>query len=175
MQKRPSFFRYCALLVIAGCRKPAPAVPAPSAPAAARFCDQELSGVWVNASDRRFAYRFRDHGGVLRGEYLIAEDDGGLQDPETPILFELHRTDAALAGVMKAMGASPSGRLCAVEFGIQISGCEPDVMTAVVETETPVTEDCKRRRENDGGPIAPALTEYRFERLHPSPGGALER
>ena len=159
----------CALLLLAGCRKPAPAVAAPAAPA--RFCDRDLSGVWTNASDRHFAYRFRDHGGVLRGEYLIVQDDGGLQDPPEPILFELHRTDSALAGVMKATGPAPSGRVCPVEFGITVSSCEPGAMVAVVETEVPITDACTRKlRGEDGGEIPPALVEFRFERLHPSGG-----
>lgn len=158
-----------ALLLLAACRKPA--APAPAAQPPARFCDQDLSGVWTNASDRHFAYRFRDHGGVLRGEYLQAGDDGGLEAPTEPILFELHRTETALAGVMKATGPSPSGRTCPVEFGIKISSCEPGAMVAVVETEVPMTDACKRKeRLEDGGEIAPALTEFRFERLHPSGG-----
>ncbi len=174
MPKAPPIVRCCALLVLAACRKPAgPAARAPAAPA--RFCDEDLSGVWTNASDPHFAYRFRDHGGVLRGEYLIAQDDGGLADPPEPILFELHRTDTALAGVMKATGPSRSGRVCPVEFGIQVSSCEPGAMAAIVETEVSLTDECKRQRAVDGGEIAPALVEFRFERLHPSGGGGVIR
>ena len=177
MPKPPPIVRCCALLLLAGCRRPAPAATAPVP--AARFCDQDLSGVWTNASDRHFAYRFRDHGGVLRGEYLVAGDDGGLESPPEPILFELHRTDAALAGVMKATGPAPSGRVCPVEFGIQVSSCQPDALVVVVETEVPVTDQCRRKRAEDGGEIAPALVEFRFERrferLHPSGGGAVTR
>ena len=170
MVKAPPIVRWGALLLLAACRRPAPAAPATPA-AAARFCDQDLSGIWTNASDRHFAYRFRDHGDVLRGEYLIAQDDGGLSDPPEPILFELHRTSAALAGVMKAKGPAPSGRICPVEFGITVSSCEPGLMVAVVETEVPMTDGCTRKqRAEDGGEIAPALVEFRFERLHPSGG-----
>jgi hypothetical protein len=170
MPKAPPIVRCCALLLLASCRKPAPATPVPAA-SPARFCDQDLSGVWTNASDRHFAYRFRDHGGVLRGEYLIANDDGGLTDPPEPILFELHRTGSALAGVMKATGPAPSGRVCPVEFGITVSSCEPQSIAAVVETEVPMTDACTRKlRGDDGGEIAPALVEFRFERLHPSGG-----
>lgn len=173
MVKAPPIVRCFALLLLAACKKPAPATPAPATPAApaARFCDQDLSGIWTNASDRHFAYRFRDHGDVLRGEYLIAQDDGGLSTPPEPLLFELHRTPAALTGVMKATGPSPSGRTCPVEFGITVSSCEPGTMVAVVETEAALTDACTRKqREEDGGEIAPALVEYRFERFHPSGG-----
>ena len=171
MPKAPPFVRptCCALLLLAACRK-TPAPPA-QAPAPQRFCDRDLSGTWVNASDRHYAYRFRDHGGVLRGEYLVAQDDGGLSAPPEPILFELHRTDAALAGVMKATGPARSGRICPVEFGIRVSSCEPDAIRAVVETEVPMSDACVREeRTEDGGEIPPALVEFRFERLHPSGG-----
>src|SRR5438093_10758903 len=94
------------LLLLLGCRKP--------------YCDQDLSGVWLNASDRHFAYRFRDHGGVLRGEYLDRQEDGGLAKPAEPISFELHRTPDAIAGVMRSSGPSPSGRICPLEFGIKV-------------------------------------------------------
>ena len=165
MPKAPPIVRCCALLLLAACKKSAPAAPEK------KFCEQDLSGVWVNASDRHYAYRFRDHGGLLRGEFLEARDDGGLAAPGDPILFELHRTGTALAGVMKARGPSPSGRSCAVEFGIQVSSCEAGAMTAVVETEVPMTDECKRKeRLEDGGEVQPALTEFRFERLHPSGG-----
>ena len=173
---QPAFRRAALILCLAACKRSAP--PAPPAPAA-RFCDQDLSGLWLNATDSHFAYRFRDHGGVLRGEYLVAGDDGGLESPPEPILFELHRTDAALAGVMKATGPAPSGRVCPVEFGIQVSSCQPDALVAVVETEVPMTDQCRRKRAEDGGEIAPALVEFRFERrferLHPSGGGAVTR
>ena len=150
--------------------------PGTAALAAVRFCDQDVSGVWVNASDRHFAYRFRDHGGVLRGEYLARNDDGGLAKPDEPILFELHRTEAALAGVMKSTGPAPGGRSCPVDFGIKVSACEPAAMIAVVETEVPITDDCRRARLADGGEVAPALVEFRFERIedepdHPPVGG----
>jgi hypothetical protein len=136
------------------------------------FCDQDLSGLWLNSSDPHFAYRFRDHGGVLRGEYLEREDDGGLQNPAEPILFELHRTSDAMAGVMKATGRTSGGRDCPVEYGIQLTSCQSDVLFARVETAVQVGEDCKRLFLEDGGEAAPRLAEFRFERSpHPSGGG----
>lgn len=181
MRLCPPFVRWCALCAVlasAACRRKAPeAAPAAQAAAgASRFCDQDLTGVWLNASDPHYAYRFRDHGGVLRGEYLERGDDGGLSNPAEPILFELHRTPEALAGVMKSTGPAPGGRTCPLEFGIKVSACEPASMTAIVETEVPITDDCRRARSSDGGEAAPALVEFRFERLaagpdHPPVGG----
>ena len=112
-------------------------------PAPARFCDQDLTGLWLNSSDTRLAYRFRDHGEVVRGEFLERQPDGGLQAPDDPILFELHRTDAGLGGVMRAQGPSPSGRICPVEYGTCVSEFKPDALTWVVvgdlkQTEAPV-------------------------------------
>src|SRR5215470_7778299 len=138
-----------------------------------RFCDRDLSGVWLNASDRHFAYRFRDHGNVLRGEYLDRQEDGGLEKPAEAISFELHRTQDTLAGVMRSSGPSPSGRICPLEFGIKVTDCQPEAMQAVVEMSIPIGDDCKRTAAEDGGEAAPALSEFRFERdrSYPSGGG----
>jgi hypothetical protein len=130
----------------------------------ARFCDQDLSGVWLNSSDRRYAYRFRDQGETLRGEYLERSEDGGFANPEEPIVFELHRTSGALAGVMRSRGRTEGGRDCPIEFGIQIKSCESGAMQAVVETSVPIGEDCKRKTAQDGGGLPPSLVEFRFER-----------
>ena len=146
-----------ALLLLTACKK-----------STQRFCDQNLTGVWLNASDTHFAYRFRDHGDVIRGEFLQAQDDGGLTQPDEPILFELHRTDKALAGVMRANEAG-----CAVEFGVDVTSCSDKSMQAQVETDVPVGADCKRKTFEDGGEIAPHRTEFVFVRdaRHPSDGG----
>jgi len=149
------------LTLCASCKKP----PAP-------FCDQDLSGLWLNSSDTRFAYRFRDHGGTLRGEFLERDADGGLTDPDERIDFELHRTPTAVAGVMRSTGRTPLGRTCPVEYGIQLTSCQPAALQAVVETAVDVAEDCKRARLEDGGEIPPRLAEFRFQRAtHPSGGG----
>src|SRR5712692_7774213 len=108
-----------ALLLLAACKKPAPT----------RFCDQDLTGVWLNASDKHFAYRFRDHGDLIRGEFLERQEDGGLTNPPDPITFELHRIDTALAGVMRA---TESG--CAIEFGVDVTSCNEKSLQAQVET-----------------------------------------
>ena len=163
----------CCALGLAACKRPAaPAKAAPDA-AAARFCDEDLTGLWVNASDRHFAYRFRDHGGTLRGEFLERADDGGVAAPGEPISFELHRTAESLSGVMRSPGAAPSGKACPVEFGIRVTACPPGAIQAVVETSAPINEACQRQTEPDGGEAAPTLAEFRFERApdHPSGGG----
>src|SRR5437763_14489403 len=105
------------LLLLTACKKR----PAP------RFCDQDLTGVWLNASDKHFAYRFRDHGDVVRGEFLQAEEDGGLTNPTDPITFALHRAPTALAGVMRS---SENG--CAIEFGVEVTSCSEKPMRAQV-------------------------------------------
>jgi hypothetical protein len=137
-----------AVLLLTACKK-----------SPARYCDQDLSGVWLNASDRHFAYRFRDHGDVVRGEFFENQEDGGLTRPDEPILFELHRTEKALAGVMRAKEGG-----CDVDFGVDVTSCAKESMQAEVETEVPVGPDCKRRTAEDGGELAPHRTEYVFVR-----------
>jgi hypothetical protein len=156
------------VLCAAACRK-----SPPPPPAAARFCDQDLSGVWLNASDKHFAYRFRDHGGLVRGEYLERDDDGGLADPSDPITFELHRTETALAGVMRSTQQTQGGRTCPVEFGIDVTTCRDASLQAVVEMEAPITEECKRKTAEDGGDLPTHRTEFVFvkDAAHPSGGG----
>src|SRR4051812_2806437 len=113
------------LLCLLACKK--------APPKAARFCDQDLSGVWLNSMDRRFAYRFRDHGDVVRGEVVERGEDGGLAAPSDPITFELHRTEGALAGVMRSTQATRGGRSCPVEFGIDVTTCRTQSLQATVE------------------------------------------
>lgn len=156
-------------LCFAACKKSAPPPPAP--PPAARFCDQDLSGVWLNASDNHFAYRFRDHGDVIRGEFMERAEDGGLTAPAEPITFELHRTAEALAGVMRSSESTKGGRSCAVEYGIDVTTCRPQSLQASVETDVAVGEDCRRSRAEDGGEIEPHRSEFVFVREHPSGGG----
>lgn len=145
-----------ALLLLSACKRPAP-------PPAA-FCEQDLSGLWVNSSDKHFAYRLRDHGGVVRGEFLTREDDGGLSKPDEPMLFELHRSDAGISGVMRTHGPSPGGRDCPVEYGFDVTVCQPEALQAQVEVAAHVTDECKRARLPDGGEIPPDLREFRIER-----------
>ena len=144
-----------------------------STPPPARFCDQDLSGVWLNASDKHFAYRFRDHGDVVRGEYLERGDDGGLSTPPEPITFEFSRTETALRGAMRTRQRTQGGRDCPVEFGINLTACHEASLQAEVEMDAPVAEDCKRKTAEDGGELPTHRTEFVFvkESLHPSGGG----
>ncbi|TMA18763.1 MAG: hypothetical protein E6J88_19060 [Deltaproteobacteria bacterium] len=151
-----------ALLLLAACKKSPP-----------RFCDQDLTGVWLNASDKHFAYRFRDHGDVIRGEFLESQEDGGLANPPDPVTFEMHRTSDTLAGVMRSTEATASGRVCPVEFGINLTTCSANHVQAQVEMDVPVADDCKRKTAEDGGDLPPHRTEFVFVRdaRHPSGGG----
>lgn len=166
--------RRCAavLLCLAACKKPAPQPLAPSA-AAAKFCDQDLTGVWLNSSDKHFAYRFRDHGDIVRGEFQERADDGSLRNPDEPVLFELHRTATALAGVMRSTERTQGGRDCPVEFGVDVTTCREASLQATVEMEVPVDEQCKRKSAEDGGEPETHRTEFVFVRdlSHPSDGG----
>lgn len=142
-------------LLFACKRAPPPAPP---------FCDYDLSGVWLNSTDKHYAYRLRDHGGVVRGEFLERDDDGGLRNPDDPVLFELHRTDGGISGVMRAQGPSPSGRVCPVEYGFDVTVCEPRALQAQVEMNVNVTDECKRLKFEDGGEPPPDIREFRIER-----------
>ena len=154
------FLLLCASLA---CKKPQPA----------RFCDQDLTGLWFNSSDKHFAYRLQDdRTALVRGEFLERADDGGLKAPEEPISFELHRSQDKLAGVKRTKGPSPAGGVCPIEFDFHVSDCQPDAMQAVVEMSAPIGDDCKRKTTEDGGAIPPQLAEFRFERaFHRSVGG----
>ena len=157
------------ILCLAACKKSAPQPP----PAAVKFCDQDLSGLWLNASDKHFAYRFRDHGEFVRGEFQERSETGMLENPADPITFELHRTAAALAGVMRTTQRTRGGRDCPVEFGIDVTLCGAQSLQAVVELEAPISEECKRKTAEDGGNLPTARAEYVFVRdaLHPSGAG----
>jgi len=144
------------IVAAAGCKKAPPPQP--------RFCDQDLSGLWLNSSDRHFAYRFRDDGGVVTGEFLERRDDGGTSAPSPPITFELRRTPDGIAGVMRGSGTTEGGHTCATEFETRVTDCKPDALQVVSETTAHVGEDCKRLTEADGGPLPRDLTEFRFER-----------
>jgi len=150
-------FAFAALLAVAACKKPAPAP---------RFCDQDLSGVWVNASETTFAYRLTDKGDTVTGRFFSREADGGevASSAGEPILIELRRGAEALEGVMKASGQSPSGKPCPIDFKLQVTSCEAASLQVVAETKVSVREDCTRGREEDGGPAPTTLVEYRWER-----------
>jgi len=155
-------------LVLLVCLAFAPIVACKRAPPPEpRYCDQNLSGVWVNASDPAYAYRLTDHGDAVRGKYFHPHADGGEAAPEPgddPMLIDLHRTSSALAGTMKTKGEAPGGRRCDLEFAVRVSSCRPDVLQVVGESSYEVREDCTRQKQEDGGHIPPRLTEYRWER-----------
>ena len=150
------FFLVVCLSFVA-CRKAPTAQP--------RFCGQGLSGLWVNSSDKSFAYTFRDDGDLIRGEFAVRAEDGGLTKPSEPITFEMKRTDAAIAGVMRSTDKTAGGKSCPVEYEIKVSDCKPDVLQVVAEVSAPVGDDCKRLSAPDGGAFPPDLREFRLERL----------
>jgi hypothetical protein len=127
-------------------------------------CDRDFSGLWLNSSDKHFAYRLRDHGDIIRGEYLERDDDGGLTAPSDPMLIELHRSDGGISGVMRARGPSPSGRVCPVEYGFDVTLCGENAIQAQVEVAAHITDECKRLRFDDGGEPPSAIREFRIER-----------
>jgi len=148
---------FVVLVAIAACKKPAPPP---------RFCDQDLSGVWVNSSDTAFAYRLTDKGDTVNGKFFSREADGG-EAPSSggvPILIELRRGPEAIEGVMKATGQSPSGKNCPIDFKLQVTTCEAASLQVVAETKVGVRDDCTRARGEDGGLARTTLVEYRWER-----------
>ena len=142
---------------------------APGSAPPARFCDQDLSGLWLNSSDKHFAYRLSDREGKISGEFVERHDDGGMEAPSEPIRFELARTADSVAGVMRTTGAAPSGRVCPVEYGFRLTDCKAASVQAVVETSAVIDDDCKRKLAEDGGQIPADLTEFRFERAPQGP------
>jgi hypothetical protein len=136
-------------------------------PPAPRFCPQDLSGVWVNASDATFGYRLRDRGERVEGLFFHRAPDGGVVQPdptEEPITLDLHRSDAALAGAMHTFDRTPGGRRCPVEFGLSVTACNPDYLQVATEIATAIDESCKRPREADGGEAQPDLAEFVWEK-----------
>lgn len=175
----------CALAALgaAGCKRDQPPPPAsrpsstPTAeapagpvPRASLACPQDLGGVWVNASDRSFAYAVQDEGELLRGNFFHRAADGGalpLPEGEEPMALELHRTRTFLAGVLRTVTLTPKGRRCPAEFGLEVSSCTAGadggpVSSLQVQTELSMEldDDCHRRRDPDGGLPTPDLAEY---------------
>jgi len=146
-----------ALVAVAACKKPPPPV---------RFCSQDISGVWVNATNPTFAYRLEDKGDTVNGKFFVRELDGGesTSQPADTITMELKRGTEALDGVMKGTGPSSSGRTCPIDFKLQVTSCDAASMQVVSETKVIVNSDCTRAREEDGGLVPATLVEYRWER-----------
>ena len=131
-----------------------------------RFCDQDLSGIWLNASDRHYAYRLTDERGKVRGEFLVRAEDGGLSNPADKVTFDLVRGDGGIDGVMRMTGETASSKLCPqVDYSFRITSCQSAAFQATVETQVVIGEDCQRLPPGDRGL---RLAEYRFEREHPS-------
>jgi hypothetical protein len=143
-----------ACLTLPACKRAAPPL----------YCSQDLSGVWLNSSDKHFAYQLHDDGGVVRGDFKERADDGGLAKPAEPISVELKRTGSAMAGVMRSKGTTAGGNLCPIEFETRVTDCKPEAIQVVVELSAQVGEDCKRVSPPDGGEIPSALREFRLER-----------
>src|SRR5207244_12209388 len=132
-----------------------------------RYCDQDLSGVWVNASDPAYAYRLEDRGESVRGKFFRREADGGEAAPEPgddPMLIDLHRTDKALAGTMKTKGEAPGGRRCDLEFTMRVSSCQPDALQVVGEPLYGARGDRGRATGGGGGRTARGRPEHAGER-----------
>jgi hypothetical protein len=118
----------------------------------------------VNASDTRYAYRLSDKGDTVNGQFFSREADGGEAPSEgEPILIELKRAPEALEGAMKGSGQAPSGRICPVDFHLQVTSCDGASLQVVAETKISVRDDCSRARSEDGG-LARQLVEYRWQR-----------
>jgi hypothetical protein len=152
----PLYRVFAFLILLNACKRSPPPPP--------DFCAQDLSGVWLNASDKHFAYRLRDHGGIIRGEFMEREDDGGLTKPDDPMLIELHHLDAGVSGVMRTHGKSLGGRDCPVEYGFDVTVCQTDALQAQVDMAAYFDDECKRAKLEDGGEIPPVLREFRLER-----------
>ena len=121
--------------------------------------------MWVNASDTHFAYRLADKGDNVNGQFFAREPDGGETPSQgEPIRIELHRAQDAIDGVMKGSGEAPSGRICPVDFKLQVTSCEPASLQVVAETRGSVRDDCTRARSEDGGLQKTTLVEYRWQR-----------
>jgi len=145
-------FLAVACLTFASCKREPP------------YCDQDLSGRWLNASDQHFAYEFRDDGGVVTGDFRQRADDGGLSKPSDPVAFDLKRTGSALEGVMRATGKTNGGRTCPIEFETRVTDCKPTAIQVNVEMSAQVGEDCKRFKLPDGGVPPPIWHEYVLQR-----------
>jgi len=140
-------FLSLACLTFASCKRP-------------QYCDQDLSGRWLNASNEHFAYEFRDDGGVVAGDFRQRADDGGLSNPPEPVTFELKRTATALEGVMRSTGKTEGGKTCPVEFETRVTDCKPAAIQVNVQMSAQVDEDCKRFKFPDGGSPPPIWHEY---------------
>jgi hypothetical protein len=148
----PRLFAIVACLAALACKK------------GPRYCDQDLSGLWVNAVDRHFAYRFQEDGGVVSGEYVVRADDGGVSAPPEPVTFELRRTHETVAGVMHGSGETPGGRKCPADFETRITDCKPQTLQVLSEISIAIGEDCKRLQATDGGSLPRHLREYVLQR-----------
>jgi hypothetical protein len=156
---RSPLLPWIAVVLFAACKRTTQPEP--------RYCNQDLSGVWVNSTDTAYAYRLNDHGDFVRGQFFRRSPDGGEAPPgpgDDPMLIELHRTANALAGTMRTKGETPGGTRCDLEFGIRVSSCQPDALQVVAETSYAVRDDCTRQKSEDGGDFPATLTEYRWER-----------
>ena len=148
----PRLFLAAACLTFAGCKR------------TPFYCNQDLSGLWLNSSNDHFAYQFRDDGGVVTGDFRPRDEDGGLGKAEEPMTFDLKRSATALEGVMRSTGKTAGGKTCPVEFETRVTDCKAKSIQVAVEISATVGEDCKRFQLHDGGTPPPIWREYVFER-----------
>jgi len=125
-----------------------------------RYCDQDIGGIWINATDPHYAYRFQEDGGVVRGEYLVRSDDGGLSAPPEAVTFDLKRTHESVGGWMHGKDTTAGGKECPVDFDTKITDCKPGSLQVLSEIHVAAGEDCKRLTLPDGGEMPRYLREY---------------
>ena len=75
---------------------------------------------------------------------------------------EKRRLDGA--SLRTAGRASPSGRVCPVEYGFDVTVCQERSLQAQVEMNANITDECKRLKFEDGGEPPPDVREFRLER-----------
>ena len=148
------------------------AVVALAAPACKRTarapCPFDLGGVWVNASDERYAYRLADKGGEVTGEFFLRQPSGALTPHapgEVPVTFSLRRDGVRLEGTMRSTGNSPSGKPCQIDFAVKVTSCTQEQLQVQSEMSAPLDDSCHRLRNlPDGGTVRPDLAEFVWSR-----------
>jgi hypothetical protein len=135
------------------------------------FCDQDLTGRWVKASNEQTAFRLSDRNGVVIGELFQTGDPaaapasvGMLPAPapgQAPWLLRLQRTRETIAGTIHAIVRTPSGKRCPAEFALEVLECRRDQLSMHAQIGVQVSDDCTPRSVgNDGAPLPQHVTEF---------------